>query len=223
VKVEKVLKEIVQHHVEALSDDKKLRAMLKDYFPEDKRAQNTLLMVVDEGILDDMQGKSCINKFQMFGYIKGIVGDYGVSEAIAKTAIMNWAKAMGIDAADVPVNDESQGKKANVSITPEIVDYSQVTSDEAIIKGKIIKITGNGAKVFPGILIPPGTYLVQETGGVYAKFYDSSNHMTYIINELNKSKHEKVFQTPNYMKFSVPGTLEVGSNHDWTLLMKPIG
>lgn len=221
--VVKALKEIVQHHAEALSDDKKLRAMLKDYFPEDKRTQNTLLMVVDEGILEDMQGKSRINKFQMFGYIKGIASDYGVSEQVAKTAIMNWTKALGIDAEDVPVSNENQGNQSKAQITQEIVDYSNVTSEEAVIKGKVIKISGTGAKVFPGIVIPQGTYLVQETGGVCAKYYDSTNKYTYIMNELCTPKHENIFQTPNHIKFGTPGTLEVNSSNNWTLILKPIG
>lgn len=218
----KKLREIVQHHAETLSDDKKLRAMLKDYFPEDKRTQNTLLMVVDEGILDDMQGKDRINKFQMFGYIKGIANDYGVSEQIAKTAIINWATAIGIDAEDVPIADEMQAKHTRVKVTPEIIDYSDVSSDDATIKGKVIKVSGVGSKVFPGIVIPAGTYLVQETGGLSARFFDAENNYEYIVNEGNKPEYETVFKTHKHMKYGVPGTLAIESSKSWTLVMKPI-
>lgn len=125
------------------------------------------------------------------------------------------------------VNDSVCDGSGNNSIkakkTPEIIDYSQVTSDDAIIKGKTIQISGTEAKVYPGIIIPPGTYLVQETGGVTAKFYDADNKFTYIMNELLKPSHEAIFQTPIYMKFGTPGTLEVNSKSNWTLVLKPIG
>ena len=230
----KALKEIVQYYAEVLSDDKKLRAMLKDYFPEDKRTQNTLLMVADEGILNDMQGKNRIN--QTFGYIKRIVCDYGVSEMVAKTAVMNWAKALKIDVEDAPVNNENQRQQSRANVTSEIVDCSNVSSSEAIIKDKIIKLSGTGTKVFQGIVIPKGRYWVQATGGINAKYYDAANEFTFIIksyvNEATRkeiflpSTREKIFQTPSRIKFGVPGTLAVYSiylNANWTLVLKPIG
>lgn len=97
MEVTKALKEIAENYTAAFSNDKIMRAILKDYFPEDRRIQNTLMMVVDEGILEDMQGKSSIDKIQMFGYVKGIVNGYGVSEEIAKTAVLNWAEALEIE------------------------------------------------------------------------------------------------------------------------------
>ena len=219
----KGLKEIIRSHPDVLKDSQRLRAILRDFFPEDKRTQNTLIMVVDEGILDDIYERKEINKFQMFGYIKSLSSDYGVSEMIAKKAILTWAEALEITAEDVPVIDDSMVKSPRLKTDATTVDYSDITSEQAEIKGKILKFTGNGGKVFPGIVIPKGTYIVQETGGVCAKYYDKSNQFTFIMNELNNPKHEKMFQTPSHMEFGEPGILEVNSSKDWVLVLKPIG
>lgn len=201
--VVKALKEIMQHHTEVLSDNKTLRAMLKDFFPEDKRTQNTLLMVVDEGILEDMQGKSRINKFQMFGYIKGIASDYGVSEQVAKSAIMNWAKALGIDAEDVPVELSSMTTRARQ--VGETVDYSSVGFEEVPRTGKILKFAGKGHRVVANVKLESGTYAVKTKGKPRALFYDANNKETRLW---GYSDVETIIQTkslntskPGYMKF----------------------
>lgn len=147
--------------------------MLKDYFPGDKIAQNTLLMVVDEGILEDMQGKNCINKFQMLGYIKGIVNDYGVSEQVAKTAIMNWAKALGIDAEDVPVSQEKNA--SSIKIQNDSVDYSESSIDDFTVNGKIIKFSGARNKIMPNVVLSGKAYIVKSTGKPTVKFFDSNS------------------------------------------------
>ena len=73
-----VLRDIIEKHPTSLADDRTIRALLMDCFPGDKRAQNTLMMVVETGVLADMAGKQEIDRFHMYGYIRSVVADYGV-------------------------------------------------------------------------------------------------------------------------------------------------
>lgn len=85
--------------------------------------RNTLLMVVEEGILADVHGKKEVKKFQMWNYIKSIVNDYGVSEEIAKAAIIMWMKAFEIEIEDVIISEKTGGKD-KIKIENDMVDYS---------------------------------------------------------------------------------------------------
>lgn len=219
--VVKALKEIVQNHAEALSDDKKLRAMLKDYFPEDKRTQNTLLMVVDEGILDDMQGKSRINKFQMFGYIKGIASDYGVSEAVAKTAIMNWAKALGIDAEDVPVSF-AENSGSSIKQKGSIVDYSDTDLSSYASSGLTLKFSSSDpTKIVPGVKLEKILYIVKATGAPTVNFYDATNRKHTVI-IASEPKEEKMFDASR-IDTSKTGMMEIkDTSGRWTVELIPV-
>jgi len=217
-----VLREIIEKHPQALSDDKMVKALLMDYLPGDKRAQNTLMMVVDTGVLEDMVGKKEIDKFNIYGYIRSIVSDYGVSEVIAKKAISDWASALDIPVEDVAVEDSTPVYRR---AKPGVTDYSAVTSSDLTIYGNVIKFSGKGAKVTPEIIIPVGTYLAQAKPGIAARVYDSNGKSVYIMSQMDKKDFECVFQTPAYMDFSKPATLEVNALYDrkWELLLKPIG
>lgn len=216
----KALKEIVEKYAGALGDDKKIRALLKDYFPEDKRTQNTLLMAVDEEILEDMQGKSQIKKFQMLGYIKGISNDYGVSEQVAKTAVMNRANALGIDAEDVPVTAESATTK--VKIKGDVVDYSSMGIDDFSPNGKVIKFSGSGAKVIPNVKLSGGSYIIRAAfEGEYlcVHFYDGKGQKFFLVN----GERETVFAPYSHMDFSKPGVIEVSNiDSDWSVELIPM-
>lgn len=217
-----VLRDIIEKHPTSLADDRTIRALLMDCFPGDKRAQNTLMMVVETGVLADMAGKQEIDSFHMYGYIRSVVADYGVSEVIAKRAVSDWAAALGISAEDVSVEDTAVTRQRT---EPGVIDYSAVTSSDLVIYGKIIKFSGKGPKVTPEIIIPPGTYLAQAKPGIAARVYDAGGKSTYIMAEIAKKDYECVFQTPSYMDFSKPATLEVNvlENKKWELLLKPIG
>ena len=217
-----VLRDIIEKHPTSLSDDRTIRALLMDFFPGDKRVQNTLMMVVETGVLADMVGKQEIDKFHMYGYIRSVVADYGVSETIAKRAVSDWAAALGISAEDVPVEVSAVTRQPT---DPGVIDYSTVTSSDLVIYGKIIKFSGKGPKVTPEVIIPHGTYLAQAKPGIAARVYDARGKSIYIMAQMDKTDYECVFQTPSYMDFSKPTTLEVKplENKKWELILKPIG
>ncbi len=55
---DKILADMVRDYPDALSDRKKLQALLMDFFPQDRRKRNLLMIVFDDGILDEMRGLS---------------------------------------------------------------------------------------------------------------------------------------------------------------------
>ena len=53
---DKILANLVQDYPDALSDRKKLQALLLDFFPQDRLKRNLLLLAFDDGIVNEMKG-----------------------------------------------------------------------------------------------------------------------------------------------------------------------
>ena len=213
------LKEIIEKYPAVLNDDKKLKSIFKDYFPDDKKTQNQLYMVFEDGIVEDMYGCTEIKKFKILGYIRSLADDYGIAEITAKESIMNWADALGIEVENVQVVNGN----SNLPIREnDSVDYSNQSMEDYSFEGKTIKFSGSGAKVFPNVIIPPGTYFVSEKGGCCAKFYDNNQEFDYIMNKLVTNEHELIFQTSPDMFWDKPGILEVVGGKNWVLELKPL-
>lgn len=92
----RILARIIKDYPDALTDRKKLQALLSDFFPEDRLKRNTLLMVFDDGIVDEMTGMTQIDRIALHRFVKSIGQDYGIQTASAENAVLAWAKAMGL-------------------------------------------------------------------------------------------------------------------------------
>lgn len=91
-----ILANIINDYPDALSDRKKLQALLSDFFPQDRLKRNTLLMAFDDGIADEMRQMTQIDEITLHRFIKSVVQGYGISSERAKKVVMAWAKAMGL-------------------------------------------------------------------------------------------------------------------------------
>lgn len=219
------LKEIIDNYPDVLQDDKKLKSILKDYFPEDKRTQNQLYMVVDEGIVDDMKGCSEVKKFKMLGYIHGLAGDYGIPETMAQKAIMVWIRALGIQADEVEVSDSNTNSNSTsgTGMTPGVVDLSDRTFSDTDVKGEIIRISGNGAKIIPHVKLSDRFYLVKlkADSSFAADFYDKDRNSQTII--VARGSEEKMWQLYDDIDISEDGIIEVKLVRDnWELELVPM-
>ncbi|MDE7284091.1 MAG: hypothetical protein K2N85_11010, partial [Lachnospiraceae bacterium] len=90
-----VLAKIINDYPDALSDRKKLQALFLDFFPQDRLKRNTLLMVFDDGILDEMKHMTEIDKIELHRFVKSIVQGYGIKTESAKNVVSAWGKALG--------------------------------------------------------------------------------------------------------------------------------
>lgn len=211
------LTEIIQKYPMVLEDDKKLKSILKDYFPEDRRIQNQLFMVVDTGILNDMKGVKEIKKFKMLGYIHSLVADYGISEPTAKNVIMIWTKAIGASAEDVAVEETQYLRTPNRQ--GNVIDYSDITTDDLILSGKVIRFTGVGARVIPNVQLQKGTYVVKMSTRMIVNYYDCKKR----FDRITIGDSEIVWKPSSGIDFSKPGMVEVkNTDESWVIEFFPV-
>ncbi|MDE6213568.1 MAG: leucine-rich repeat domain-containing protein, partial [Lachnospiraceae bacterium] len=93
---DKVLANLIQDYPDALSDRKKLQALLLDFFPQDKRKRNLLLLTFDEGIVHEMQGLVQMDKMTLHRFVRSIELGYDIRTKTAEAAVSAWAKAFGL-------------------------------------------------------------------------------------------------------------------------------
>lgn len=102
-----ILARIIHDYPDALSDRKKLHALFSDFFPQDRLKRNILLMVFDEGIVDEMQTKKQIDRMDLHRYVKSVNQGYGIRTENAEEAVVTWAKAVGMSLDTEPAAEEA--------------------------------------------------------------------------------------------------------------------
>lgn len=102
---DKILAGLIRDYPGALSDRRRLQALLLDLFPQDRRKRNLLLIAFDDGIVDEMRELAQIDKMTLHRFIKSIEQGYDIRTKSAEAAVTAWAKAMGLS------EDEEEGRK----------------------------------------------------------------------------------------------------------------
>lgn len=91
-----VLAKIIRDYPDALSERKKLQALFLDFFPQDRLKRNTLLMVFDDGIVNEMKGLAQMDRMVVHRFVKSVEQGYGIRTKNAENAVLTWAQAMGL-------------------------------------------------------------------------------------------------------------------------------
>lgn len=93
---EMVLAKMVHDYPDALSDRKKLQALLLDFFPQDRLKRNLLLLAFDEGIVNEMKGLVLMDNMTRHRFVKSIEQGYDIRTKSAEAAVSAWSTAMGL-------------------------------------------------------------------------------------------------------------------------------
>lgn len=93
---DKVLAGIIQDYPDALSDRKRLQALLLDFFPQDRRKRNLLMIVFDDGMVSEMRGLGQMDQMALHRFVKSIELGYDIRTKSAEAAVTAWAKALGL-------------------------------------------------------------------------------------------------------------------------------
>lgn len=107
---DKVLAGLIRDYPDALSDRRRLQALLLDLFPQDKRKRNLLLIAFDDGIVDEMRGLAQLDKMMLHRFVRSIELGYDIRTKSAEAAVKAWAKAM-----DLSMDGEGQKEEIPVS------------------------------------------------------------------------------------------------------------
>lgn len=91
-----VLAGLIRDYPDALSDRRRLQALLLDFFPQDRRKRNLLRIVFDDGIVEEMREHSQIDKMTMRRFVRTIEMGYDIRPKSAEAAVAAWVNALGL-------------------------------------------------------------------------------------------------------------------------------
>lgn len=128
----KVLAKIIQDYPDALSERKKLQALFLDFFPQDRLKRNTLLMVYDDGIVNELKGLKQLDRIALHRFVKSVEQGYGIRTRSAENAVVTWAQAMGLSM-DYGAPSVSAGAASPETAAEEehAAEWTPVESDSA--------------------------------------------------------------------------------------------
>lgn len=82
-------------HLDKIADKKKLKGLLRDYFCGKKKEINILIMLVENGMLDDMENETIIDFLFINRYVNGIVNNQGIDADMAREMAIVWCQSYG--------------------------------------------------------------------------------------------------------------------------------
>lgn len=87
-------KDFIEGNPAILLSDKKVRALLGDFYMNDQLSINMMMNAYSIGIVAEMRSSFPVNSFTITRWSKKLVTDFGVSEDNARWAIETWTRAI---------------------------------------------------------------------------------------------------------------------------------
>jgi len=91
----KRMAKMAKKHPECLTDRNRLKALMADYFPNDKLSANLILYVFDEEIVGKLTASDQDVSLHALRVKKTLEKDYGVAEELAAWAVSTWCVMLG--------------------------------------------------------------------------------------------------------------------------------
>ena len=88
--------ELIKNHYNVIKDEKKFRALLCDYFPQEKQWRiNALLFLYSHGIMEEIEKNPEMKLTEQARLKDELVDQYGMQARNAKWAVELWVKSYG--------------------------------------------------------------------------------------------------------------------------------
>ena len=126
------LKQIINEYPEVWKDSNKLKALLMDFFPQDRVLRNNLFLCAEERIPEELSNKSAVMSDEVYSYKKRLINAYGCSESIAEKSVMLWIEAMDVmfydDNLELSETDDynSDFENSNGSLLDDRIDEPKI-------------------------------------------------------------------------------------------------
>lgn len=91
-----MLAHIIEQYPGCLQNRRQLKGLISDLI-QDKREQNLLMMVYDDGIVDELNEKRYMTDLTRHRYIKRLMDNYGLTKESASKALESWIQVFQID------------------------------------------------------------------------------------------------------------------------------
>lgn len=92
---EQEFENMLRQYSSCIEDKKKFTGLVKDFFPDQAKNANMLLMVYNMGIVDDIKKSGMINNTFAYRYVKQLIDDFGVSRVNADWIVSVWCVCYG--------------------------------------------------------------------------------------------------------------------------------
>ena len=81
---------MLRQYGSVIEDKKKFRGLIKDYFPEQAKTINLMLMAYDTGIAGQIKSTGKISNAFAFNFVKQLTDNYGISRSNADWVVSLW-------------------------------------------------------------------------------------------------------------------------------------
>ena len=92
---EKDFESMLRQYGDVIDDKKKFTGLIKDYFPDQAKTINLMLMAYEVGIVSQIQTAGKLNNAFAFRLVKQLTEDYGLSRVYADWVVSIWCVCYG--------------------------------------------------------------------------------------------------------------------------------
>lgn len=148
---EQEFESMLQQYRTCIDDKRKFTGLVKDFFPEQAKNVNLLLIAYNMGIAEDLNKTSQINNTFAYRYVKQLVDDFGISRINADWIVSVWcvcygAKVLG-KSCDINLQKQGNGPAIKEEQTSSGQQYGDLFTYTRSMQGNGLGVTGfNGRK-----------------------------------------------------------------------------
>ena len=96
------LVDVIQQHIPDIVDQRRIQAVLRDFFPDKKKDVNILVLLLQMNILEKINNQPSIDGFFVSKFVSLLENDYGIGSETAKYAVDTWCLCYGKYILDKP-------------------------------------------------------------------------------------------------------------------------
>lgn len=115
-------------HSDALENRQRMRAVLLDYFPNERVKANVLVIAYDSGIVTAIRDSNLLDSAFALRFVKLLTSDFAIQSRMAKWAVQYWMEMYGVQvlgkAKDTLLEVESSNE--NDSDDDSLFDYTEL-------------------------------------------------------------------------------------------------
>ncbi len=142
---EQSFESMLRKYESALDDKKRFTGLVKDFFPDQAKNINLLLMAYNMDIAQNIRETSKINNTFAFRYVKRLMDDYGLSRVNADWIVSVWCVCYGKNILGKECDIKVQEKDSGPAITEEkssIKKYGDLFKYQKSVQGEGLGVCG---------------------------------------------------------------------------------
>lgn len=148
---EQEFESMLQQYRTCIDDKRKFSGLVKDFFPEQAKNVNLLLMAYNMGIAEDLNKTSQINNTFAYRYVKQLVDDFGISRINADWIVSVWCVCYGArvlgKSCDISLQKQGSGPAIKEEQASSGKQYGDLFTYKRSMQGNGLGVTGfNGQK-----------------------------------------------------------------------------